>query len=277
MKKIFYLLTVTLFLIISSCNPHNDQNQKTDHKAGIVFCIDDYYVEDFYQENHYNYIQSTGIKLTYFICQYHKLSHQRKHIIKMLQADGHEIGFHGTHHIHAADYLEDHTIDQYLNYEIVPDLKKMQQDGLQVTDFSYPFGSHTPKLDSILLNKYFYFIKLGTTKHFYYSTEQPKGIIRPICLDERYWVKYHITLDDILSFIDSAAAQNKVIIFYSHRLTDEYTTEYNATWFDKFRLIMNYAKEKGMQFYTLNDLKKLGKPEKLILNYTELEEEMEDE
>lgn len=61
--------------------------------------------------------------------------------------------------------------------------------------------------------------------------------------------------------------QNKIAVFFGHGLTDEYTTERNAIWFDKFRLIMNYAKEKRMKFYTLNDLKQLGKKD-IILNYT---------
>ncbi len=256
------------FIFIASCNKRIDYNQKDNGKiAGIVFCIDDYYVGDFYKANHYRYIQSMGIKMTYFITKYHILSKGQKRIIKIFQADGHEIGYHGTHHIHAKDFLDTSTITKYLNYEINPDLKLMRNDGLLISDFSYPYGSHTPQLDSVLLNKYFYFIKLGSTKPYFYTLNMPREIIHPIPLDERYWIKYHISLQNILNYIDSAARQNKIIMFYGHRLTDNYRTNVNAIWFDKFRLIMDYSKEKGMKFYTLNDLKKLDNKKNIILNY----------
>ncbi len=263
-QKASILLIISTLLLIS-CDQQKPI-KPSDKITGIVFCIDDYAVEDFYQEKHYNYIQTTGIKMTYFICKYHKLSEKQKKIIKIFQADGHEIGFHGTHHIHAKDFLDTSTIEKYLDYEIKPDLKKMRDDGLDITDFSYPYGSHTPKLDSFLLHNLFYFIKLGRLQKFYYNLNEPPQIIHPFPLDERYWKKYKITLDQVIQFIDSAFDQNKIIMFYGHGLTDEYTTERNAIWFDKFRLIMNYVKEKRMKFYTLNDLKQFGKKD-IILKY----------
>ena len=277
--RAFIILIINTLLLLSCHQQKHEPTKNTGKIAGIVFCIDDSYVKDFYQTNHYQYIQSTGIKMTYFITRYHKLKRGEKSIIKIFQADGHEIGFHGTHHIHAREYLEQHTIDEYINYEIKPDLKKMKDDGLDVTDFSYPYGSHTPELDSVLFHKYFYFIMIFShNPYHYYNLETEKSYIIPFPLDERYWITYYRGLDvhKALAYIDSAYKQNKVAVFFGHGLSDEYNTERNAIWFDKFRLIMDYAKEKGMKFYTLNDLKKFGNKD-LILSFDGESYEIDDE
>ncbi len=265
------LVVITLVLFVTC---HKGSNFFTHHtKAnasikGIVFCIDDYYVEDFYKPEHYKYIQQAGIKMTYFICRYHQLNNKRKEIIHRFYTDGHEIAFHGTHHINAVNYLKNHSIEEYINYEILPDLTLMKQQGYNVNDFSYPYGHSTLELDSILLTRYFYFIKLGSINEAgLYTLNEDKRIIRAFPLDDRYWKLYHIDMKKVLALIDSADKNNKIIVFYSHRLEDEYNDNVNSTWFDKFRMIMDYARQKGFHFYTLQDLQKMDKhAAKIILN-----------
>ncbi len=180
----------------------------------------------------------------------------KKRIIRHFQIDGHEIGFHGTHHINAVKYLENHSIEDYLNYEIRPALAAMEKDGLHITDFSYPYGAHTSELDSVLLSKYFYFIKLGSTKHYYYDRYLDKQIIHPFPLDRRYWVKYHLSIHDAITLIDSAYKYNKIIMFYGHGLSDKIVLKKDKIWFRDFTTIFNYAKSKGFSFYRLEDLQK---------------------
>ena len=289
MKKIALLYSALLVLLLS-CKPtfniddwENSGRERNDSipiyheeapdtiQKGIIFCIDDYYVEDFYKPDHYNYIQQTGIKMTYFICQYHALDSTRKAIIDKFYHDGHEIAFHGTHHIRATDYLKDHSIEDYINYEILPDLTLMEQKGYNINDFSYPYGSHTAELDSVLFNNFFYFIKLGSTRFWFYSKPENKKIIHPFPLDDRYWKLYNLNMNMVLKFIDSADRSDKIIMFYSHRLHDQYNDNANSTWFEKFRMIMDYAKEKGFRFYTLQDLQKMDKDAaKIILTPDEV-------
>ncbi len=284
MKKIAILYSVLLVLLLS-CKPtfniddwQNTGRERNDSipiyheeapdtiQKGIVFCIDDYYVEDFYQPEHYNYMQKMGIKMTYFICDYHILDSTRKAIIRKFYQDGHEIAFHGTHHIRATDYLKNHSIEEYINYEILPDLTLMKQDGYDITDFSYPYGSHTKELDSVLFSRYFYFIKLGSTSFWFYSKPSDKKIIHPFPLDPGYWERYNLNMDMVINFIDSANKANKIIMFYAHRWRDD-----DPIAFARFRMIMDYAKEKGFRFYTLQDLQKMDKDAaKIILTPDEV-------
>ncbi len=278
-RTVFYILIFGLLIMSnSSCSFwQNLFNNRDTVAKGIVFMIDDAYVEDFYQQNHYNFIQHNHIKMTYFICKYPHLSQRKKTIIKIFQNDGHEIGFHGTHHINAVNYLQNHTIDQYINYEILPGLKAMLNDGLEVIDFSYPYGAHTPELDSVLFHKYFYFIKLGAIHYNFYDRYLNRQIIRPFPLDRRYWVRYHLSLDKVLSFIDSADRKNKIIMLYGHGLSDTIDTVHNKIWFNDFTAIFNYAKSKGFKFYTLRDLQKhKSELPDIILSYSkELEIDLE--
>ncbi len=206
-------------LVANSCNywHHNQINSVQDTTSkGIVFLIDDAYVEDFYQLKHYRYIQENKIQMTYFICKRPQLPDYKKNIIKVFQNDGHEIAFHGTHHINAIKYLKNHSIEEYINYEILPGLNEMYKDGLDIVDFSYPYGAHTPELDSVLFNRFFYFIKLGSTRFYFYDRFLDKQIIHPFPLDRRYWVRDHLSLNKVLSLIDSADKKNKIIMLYGH-------------------------------------------------------------
>ncbi len=280
--KSFIPAAIIVWLLISStssCSYWQNlfNNNRDTLGKGIVFMIDDAYVEDFYQQNHYDYIQHNHIKMTYFICKYPQLSHHKKAIIKIFQNDGHEIAFHGTHHINAVNYLQNHSIDQYINYEILPGLSAMQNHGLDVVDFSYPYGAHTPELDSVLFHRYFYFIKLGSTHYFFYNRYLDKQIVHPFPLDRRYWVRYHLNLNQVLNFIDSADKKNKIIMLYGHGLSDTIDTVHNKIWFQDFTAIFNYAKSKGFKFYTLRDLQKhKSELPDIILSYSkELELEQE--
>ena len=144
-------------------------------------------------------------------------------------------------------------MEDYLNYEIRPGLEAMKKDGLIISDFSYPYGAHTKELDSILFNNYFYFIKLGSTRFYYYDRYLNKQIIHPLPLDRRYWEKYHLSIHDAISLIDSAYKYNKIVMFYGHGLSDTIGTN---IWFSDFVTIFNYAKSKGFSFYRLEDLQK---------------------
>ncbi len=263
--KCSILIIIIINIFISCCQPsvpiENRQilYSKDSNHRGIVFMIDDADVEDFYKKSHYQYINNTGIKMTYFISLYSHLKCKKKRIIKQFQMDGHEIAFHGTHHINAVNYLKNHSIEDYLNYEIRPGLEAMKKEGLIISDFSYPYGAHTTKLDSILFHNYFYFIKLGSTSFHYYDRYLNKQIIHPFPLDRRYWKKYHLSIHDAIKLIDSAYKYNKIIMFYGHGLSDKIVLKKDKIWFSDFVTIFNYAKSKGFSFYRLEDLQKLNR------------------
>ncbi len=232
-----------LSLIISIIFAHTAIAQNSPASRGAVFMIDDYYFETFY--NHYDYIQNTGIKMTYFVCYYPRDVYTSHTYIlaNIFDADNHEIGFHGSFHINSAQYLTENTIPGYMNFEIFPGLMLMTSEGFDVTDFSYPYGSSTPNLKEYLFN-YFYFQKLGSKRLFLYNFNEQREIVSPVPLDENYHVPDSLVFD----YINQAFSLNKIITFYGHKLLDQKVT------FHRFKSVFDTLKAKQFHFYRLDDL-----------------------
>ena len=234
------LLTISVLLLIFTFRLSAQNSPAT---RGAVFMIDDYYFETFY--NHYDYIQSTGLKMTYFVCYYPRDVYiPYKYILaNIFDADNHELGFHGSYHIKSSFFLTENTIPSYMNFEIFPGLMLMTSDGYDISDFSYPYGAATPNLINFLY-KYFYFQKLGSTRLTLYSFNEPKQIMSPIPTDENYNISDEVIYNDI----DEAYEKNKIIAFYGHQLHDAKVT------FTRFRSMFDTLKAKQFHFYRLDDL-----------------------
>ncbi len=49
--------------------------------------------------------------------------------MRSLQAKGHEIGLHGANHMNAVDFVSLHSIEQYIEAEILPSVQTMTAEG----------------------------------------------------------------------------------------------------------------------------------------------------
>ena len=86
-------------------------------RSGIALTFDDNYIDGWYAVR--SIFQQYDAHATFYVSQYDGLDEDQIDKLKTLQADGHEIAFHGRYHTDAAAYLETHTIQQYLDYEII--------------------------------------------------------------------------------------------------------------------------------------------------------------
>lgn len=91
-----------------------------------------------------------GARVTLFISKYHFFDDVGRAQLQDLAADGHDIEYHSTNHVPAADYVAEHGLAQYLDDEIGADLALMRADGYDPHVFSYPFGSRTAEIDRAL-------------------------------------------------------------------------------------------------------------------------------
>jgi len=91
-----------------------------------------------------------GARVTFFVSEYTSLTDDDKAELRQLQADGHDIEYHSTHHQNAEDYANAHGVDAYINDDILPGLQAMRADGWAPTIFAYPFGARTAATDKAL-------------------------------------------------------------------------------------------------------------------------------
>jgi hypothetical protein len=90
-------------------------------------------------------------RVTLFISSYHVFLDSERTMLRALEAEGHDIEYHSTHHDDARSYTADHGIQAYLDEDIAPDLEAMRADGYDPKVFAYPFGDRTDATDAALL------------------------------------------------------------------------------------------------------------------------------
>lgn len=86
-----------------------------------------------------------GVRATFYVDKPQILDDGIFKILQDLQDQGHEIGFHGTNHRNAVDYVyfNRNSVADYVAYEILPGLTFLSENGIDVMNFAYPFGYHS--------------------------------------------------------------------------------------------------------------------------------------
>lgn len=251
--KIFLGL-LFLFIFVSCEKPNEHEIQQI---GGVVLTFDDYYISNWLEVD--SVFQYSDWKATFCITKYHTLSEEDKNGIKYLQNEGHEIAFHGTNHINVKTYLNTHSIQEYLEYEIIPDLIMMKTDGLDVKTFAYPYGARNEKSDSALA-QYFEIIR-GTAYNTFAEMKQKRQFLDKSVenymvfgegIDKNYQHFSEELVDSILAYIRD---NNKIVIFYSHKVKESPTENY-VTDYQTLKKIIDFVNNNNLKFYTLNEINK---------------------
>ena len=225
------------------------EGQPGGSHAGLVITWDDRYVTDWYALR--SMLQQYNAHVTFFVSDFGSLSEEEITMLRTLQADGNEIGFHGTHHTDAGSYLQTHTIQQYLDYEIIPGITQMRSAGLDPDDFAYPYGSDTPAATEALQA---YFGHIRVTDDFwddkiYYTYGSNQARISGIGIDESYGQ----SIDTIYAGITRAQTEDKILSIYGHRPVQT-VTDPCQTSLDRLDKILKYASDNNLKFYTVREL-----------------------
>jgi len=259
-----YTVTLTVINAVG-----NDLETKTDYitvtegspnpsHAGVALTFDDESVDQWFaiRDRLLNY----NAHVTFYVSNFDSLNESQVNKLKILQEDGHEIAFHGLYHTSAQPYLDDnHSIDDYLNYEIIPGLELMKNQGFNPVDFSYPFGSENTTLTEVLQG---YFLHIRGTAfsqdylplrevdliYYQYGSHQPH--IYGISIDDHSGGN---SLDDIYDGILRAKEENKIVIFYSHTPVETDPQAYELS-YDRLDKILKYISENDLKFYTISEI-----------------------
>jgi PKD repeat protein len=124
------------------------EGQPKESHAGIALTFDDNSIDEWYAIR--PILQQYNAHVTFFVCRFGSLDHDKIDKLKILKADGNEIAFHGLYHTDAVTYLQNHTVQQYLDYEIIPGINLMKDAGLEPLDFAYPDGSDVPAINGMI-------------------------------------------------------------------------------------------------------------------------------
>jgi peptidoglycan-N-acetylglucosamine deacetylase len=255
-KSILRILLLCTFFVFSSCENEVEKiiEKIKSPKAGVIISFDDAYVDDWYNTN--KILKKYDWKATFFTCKINTLNHSKIKKLLQLQKEGHEIAAHGLNHYNAATFLNDHTINDYLNEEIDPMMRLMNFYGFKITSFAYPYGARTKALDAALLKKFkiirgrAFCEKDASKQGSYYNHSK---LIFSFSVDDTH---EHFNITHLLNLLDYAKKNNKILILNSHKTVQEVYGDYqtrNAT----LEVICQYIKKNNMNFYSVSDLDNL--------------------
>jgi peptidoglycan/xylan/chitin deacetylase (PgdA/CDA1 family) len=221
-----------------------------DH-GGVALTFDDTYINDWY--NIRQILQEYNAHATFFVSNLNNVDASEREKLRILQADGNEIAFHGYHHVDVLDYLQSHSVDEYMNDDILPGIELMQSWGFNPVDFAAPGGSHDEQATDALL-EYFDHVRFTTSQivdGVYYTRGSNAGICWGIGIDTYYW--YH-TDEYILNGMSTAKNSDRILIFYGHQPVENAYPLSEQTSYARLRLILQYASENNMRTYTINEI-----------------------
>lgn len=249
------IISVLFAILITLSCKKQIEYKAVEQIKGIVFSIDDGYIDLWYE--YLDYCDSLNVKLTIYVSGYHDFTEEQKIKLHKFQKRGHEIAYHSTNHIRLFDFLKNHTINDYLNQEILPDLKLLKQDGFTINNFAYPYGESTTEMDTKLLTMFKSVrklawstntVKIWSLSDIYYQFPINSKLLYAAGID-RY---YTLTTYDIIEALKIANKENKIVFLYCHRIGD--TNEDFELPTDRFKKIIDYCYKNNFNFYTVNEL-----------------------
>ena len=136
-------------------------------RAGIALTFDDAYIDQWYAVR--GIFQKYNASATFYISNFNTFSQDQDKInkLKTLESDGHEIAFHGANHEDVVAYLQSHTLNEYMNNEIIGGINLMKSKGFNPVDFSFPYGSDDPRATAAMTP---YFLHMRDTNYDWENT-----------------------------------------------------------------------------------------------------------
>ncbi len=206
-----------------TCPVFADENKASDIKNGaVLFTFDDCDIEGWTKS--IELFKSYNAHATFFFSG--KIGEAQIECMKKLQTAGHSIGLHGQHHANAPEYIKKHGAEEYLKFDIYPQLSALKKARVVTKNFAFP-NNRYDEASVILLQKYFSKFRAGTgaslmrpqedtyEKGFFSTSELPNKIVLGGFGVGKY---YKTTKENFLMALEKASRENKVIVIFSHSI-----------------------------------------------------------
>jgi PKD repeat protein len=218
--------------------------------AGVAITFDDDYVDQWYAIR--DILNRNNSHVTFFVSNFSSLDQDQINKLKTLQADGHEIAFHGYNHIDAAEYLQSHNVSQYLDNEIINGLNLMKNEGFNPVDFAYPYGSDEPNATQAL-EGYFDHVRdvaysWNDTDTIYYQNGSYQFFIAGIGMDDE-----SNSMTDIYDGISRANTEDKILILFGHEPVASDPEAYQTS-YARLENMLKYVSDNNLKTFTVSEL-----------------------
>lgn len=249
-KRAIYLTLLSFLLFINQACNKKDITQSVDTRGGIALTFDDNYIDNWY--THIDFFDSLGVRATFYISNFNKLSSSQKIKLKKLKNHGHEIAFHSTNHVNFLKFADSAKIDRLLKEEVMHGLSLMNNEGFHPTTFAYPYGQHNDILDKLLLKNFKSVRALNGTKDLSKSLASigNNKLIFGLGIDETS----KRDLSKIEGLLDIAQTNDKCAVLLVHNIERKDITMQIPLW--KLKQIINKAKSLSLKFYTISEISK---------------------
>jgi peptidoglycan-N-acetylglucosamine deacetylase len=261
MKRSFYFYLIIVF--ITNC-----EQKKATQQGGIAISFDDRFVYNWYQLR--PLFKKYNAKITFYITQPDSLSDKEVNMLHELQKEGHEIGCHSMRHERVANYLQEHSLTEYMENEIFNALRTMKKQGFTPKTFAHPGGSQTWRSDHELL-KYFtllrdvsmktrklwkfkYIQEVENMDEIYYQHNNTQRV-NALLID----TSANLTINDIKKGLQRAKKEGSVIMLFGHKPLNKITKKSNEYGFDIQFLeqILSESAKLNLKSFTMQQLPNL--------------------
>ena len=139
------VFNILIIFIISSC-ANKIVDNGNDTRGGFVLTFDDTYVQEWHNIN--NVLAAYEAKATFFVTRFYNLTSEEINLLHELDKRGHEIGSHSYSHKNALEFIKNHSVEEYVESEIISSLQEMGDHGFHVKSFAFPFGDNNEELNT---------------------------------------------------------------------------------------------------------------------------------
>ncbi len=230
------------------------------NKGGIALTFDDGLIDNWYPYN--SLFQTYHARATLNMLRIDDFSSVQLSEMDTMHNEGNEIASHSMNHYDAVDYTSDHTVQQWLDTDIIPSINELSARYDNVYTFAYPYSSSNSVTDAAL-KPYFRTIRSATWP------DTPSS--NSIASSDAYYnwdncqLVYGIEIDDHTDYsvaniengMDEAANDGTVLILYGHEIVPTVPSGSSGDYHTsvaKLTAILSYAYANNITFYRMGDL-----------------------
>jgi peptidoglycan/xylan/chitin deacetylase (PgdA/CDA1 family) len=241
------LLVLFIAILTSLCCNKTPNGNFVEGKVALTF--DDSSIHNWHA--YLPFFDSLNIKATFYVSFYHALTKKQKEELHAIAAHGHEIGYHTTNHPDLVKMLKQKNLKYIIEEEINKDLSLMRQDGFQVRNFAYPYGSHNSDLDFALLKRFNSIRALCTSRNLYKSFVNETGdrqLIHGADID----INCKVSDNAISGLLQDAQSHHDCLVLLAHKI-DKPDDKFSITT-ERIRMIGKEAQKRNLKFVTVSEV-----------------------
>lgn len=234
---------------------------KKQTKPGVLLTFDDVANIDCWHDA-IDLFSEFDAKATFFINAPDQLNDLQWKKLDELIKRGHDVGCHGWHHEKAVDYCNAHSLQEWMDDEVLSVRNMLRDHGFNATSFAYPCSQNDQNTDDAL-KQYFNHARTGVAlkegQKFFYELDE---IFTPIEKISDCFLLPGKSIDNLgdISQIEGAferaAKQSEIVVLYGHSIDipAEGKAITHITDVRFLRQVLAAARSKELEFYTYSDL-----------------------